>query len=196
MIRLWEEHEELYSVFHSLYLDRGRKSLIFIEIADASGTTADEISKKKISLHSYYCQLRREHLNSGPTGSAAMQKIKWSILESLHFLKEPHTPNPTIGNLGSPPSVSSQGMSSYLTPNVSKKRRDDFRLSNEALMERAVTAFEKDNTAKREEISEDQAFSNLVAVKLSKIKEGDEKENAKMEILQSLVVVQRRQRAK
>ena len=68
----------------------------------------------------------------------------------------------------------------------------DFRLSNEALMERAVIAFGKDNTAKREEMSEDQAFSDLVAVKLSKIKEGDEKENVKMEILQSLVAVQRR----
>ena len=73
------------------------------------------------------------------------------VFESLYFLKEPLAPNPTIGNLGSPPSVSSQGMASHLTPNVSKKRRDDFRLSNEALMERAVTAFEKDNTAKRED---------------------------------------------
>ena len=112
-------------------------------------------------MHSYYCQLRGEHLNSGPSGSAAKKKIKWSFFESLHLLKEHLTPNPTIGNLGSPPSVSSQEMASHLTPNVSKKRRDDFRLSNEALMERAVTAFEKDNTATREEISEDQAFSRL-----------------------------------
>ena len=86
-------------------------------------------------------------------------------------------------------------MASHLTPNGPEKRRDDFRLSNKALMERAVTAFEKDNTATREEISKDQTFSDLLAVKLSKIKEGDEKENVKMEILQSPIAVQRRQRA-
>ena len=74
-------------------------------------------------MHSYYCQLRREHLNSG---HSAKKKIRRSFSESLQFLKEPLTPNPTIGNLASPPSVSSQGMASAFNPNGSKKRRDEF----------------------------------------------------------------------
>ena len=45
-------------------------------------------------------------------------------------------------------------------------------------------------------LCEDRAFADLVSIKLSKLADGDEKEELKLQILHSLVTAQRHQRMK
>ena len=66
------------------------------------------------------------------------------------------------------------------------------------LVERAVNAFQRDiiSDSTIEESTEDQLFGELVCVNLSKLKDEDDKEDTKMQILQYLIAAKQRQRAR
>ena len=67
-------------------------------------------------------------------------------------------------------------------------------MRNADSFERAVTAFERDVSANNStEPTEDELFGKIVALKLKKIQDCDQKEDLKIEILHSLNGLQREQ---
>ena len=86
LIRLWQEHGELYLVNHPQYHDRAHKTIILKIIADDLQVTTADVQKKMKGLHSYYLQLKRD--NKRKSGDAAKKKIKWAFYESLQFMDE------------------------------------------------------------------------------------------------------------
>ena len=173
------------------------------------------------SLHTYYLQLKRQ--NKGKSGDAAKKKVKWPFFESLQFmdLKNPpstFTDSATLekqflsdtnadddtdfssaidssgGNLISPPP-------SLERRNPPKKRKtDDHSLA--PLFERAVNVMEmgaKPPTPKPDAVllnvdeKLDKLFGDTVVLKLSKIREGEDKEDLKDIIMAEIRKVQRAQ---
>lgn len=94
-------------------------------------------------------------------------------------------PNETIGNLDTsqaPPSVDRPPKRSC-TSNSSSSSNND----RDRLIERAVTAIEKESSTK----NEDTSFGEMIGFKLAKVPDGDAKDDTKLEIMRLISELQK-----
>lgn len=201
LLRLWEENEPLHKKNHPLYMDCNKKSLIHQEIACKIGTTLSEVQKKMKSMYSYFCQLRSRAREPNPSGSAASvsKPITWPWYEHMQFLLEQFESDPTIGN----ETRGIDGLREDMArpQSYSRKRNADQRAVANAMMERAVTALEKDITNNAtppppppEGNSEAELFGRMVASEWEKLEDGDDKGDLKIDILQQINTLRKKQR--
>ena len=176
-------------VNHPQFIDRQHKNLIYANIAENLETTSEEVQKKIRGLHSYYCQVKRE--SKGKSGDAAKKKIKWAFFESFKFIDR----NPVCTMVDSANADFCVVQPEQFRRNPAKQRRSEDTSQHviNPLMEHVVRAFEKDTSGAedRQQTTEDQLFGEMVAMKLA---DGDDKEDAKLDILTQLSQLQSRQK--
>lgn len=97
LVDLWCDQECLYNITSKDYFNRDLKRREMEKIADALGTSADEVKKKMTNLRTQYGKLRRK----GPSGSGLIsfsRREKW-LEERLAFLSPFMTAKATVSNL-------------------------------------------------------------------------------------------------
>ena len=186
MIRLWQGHKELYQVNHPEYADKHHRSLLLTQMGDKLNTTSNEVYKKMRGLKTYYQQLCRAQ--KGKSGDAAKKEPKWPFFESMKFVEfliaeSAGTDSATIDFSTTTPTA-------FRRQEV-KRRKKSAEATDQSsltpLIERVVEAFEKDgndgSTKEPEVDNEDTHFAKMICAELSKIADGQRKDDAKMKIL-------------
>ena len=188
LIRLWQENPALYDMNHPLYTDKNHKSLLYTQIADELKTTESEIVKKMKGLRTYYLTIKPK----SKSGDAAVKKPKWHFFEQLKFLEQ-GVPIVTCTDSSSPDFLASSPADYRRQETKKRRRKSDEQTPITPLVERAVRAIERDveerDLAPRDfpgkaepKKSEDELFGDIVSMQLSKVPDGNEKDDAKMEI--------------
>ena len=197
LLRLWEENESLYKKDDPDYLDSNKRSVIINAMADQLKTTPNEVSKKIRSLQSYYCQQRLKAREPVPSGSAASAKkpIAWIWFERMQFLDTRLESDTTIGNNESLQELRDE-FSGDQTSNSKKRSRPDPRSQTNVILERCVTALEKDISAEAArpvnppvqptQKTADEVFGELVVLQLKNIEESIDKEDLRLQILMKI----------
>ena len=199
LVSLWQEQPILFNSTAEGYFDKNKKQLIVATIAEKLSVTENDVTKKMKSMHSYFCQLRNQQRNV-PSGAsaddAAAKKISWQWFEPLQFLNENYVSDPTLCSIGG---QDLDDLRSTIEKTNKRKRKNDDGSPSDALFARAVLAIEKDVNKPRGRASvavaqvdtADELFGKTVALKMSRIPEGDEKEDLRIEIQQRINTVER-----
>lgn len=130
----------------------------------------------------------KEDVSKNGSGSAAtvVKKSSWQWFGSLEWLKDHIKPKDTFSNLST--SAESSGQSSEETPLKSppekKVKFEDKLLATADNLIKQIQTPSTTNMTK--EKTEDELFGELVTKKLSKISDGEVKEDLKLEILSKI----------
>ena len=191
LLRLWQEHEFLYQRKHEFYRDHEERVQALDSIAKHFDTNVEEVKKKMNSLQSYFCQLRSLSRSTPP---AKRKRITWIWYDRMKFLA-----SDLESDLANEKDFDEEFRQKRTTAKPKKKTI--------ASLERETNAVEKETRAvptdtpsqhpvvQREETeTDDDLFVKIIISKLKKLKDGDEKEDLKLQILQKINMLQKEQR--
>ena len=165
LIDLWSNHECLFNSKIAAYSDKNQRDAAMTTIANSMEKTTEQIGKKMISLRSYYSSVRRKYEASRKSGAGTDEVAvpSWPYYESLSFQDDNYKPRQTVSN----------------------RWRDDGGKKDVGNLEKSILAYSASigkALEDRGQRTEDDVFGELVAQKLKKLPESNEKEALKLEI--------------
>ena len=139
-------------------------------------------------LRTYWRDIKNKMI--GVSGQAAKKQPQWVWFESLNFLNQYGcSSSKTTEKNTSDESIESSGRPKY----GKRKKPDDQQVRHNDLLEKLVDSVEKEFTPAAppqpapELPDEDKQFGAMIATRLSKMPECDQKDQVKLKILQSLM---------